>query len=293
MVNLSHVRVSRGAGTLVRSIVENVTLSLVSLELEGCDAERQNFTGLAPVSIRRLSISRCHFNIHFILGPLAVEELEMYGPGLHGGYPHGIARGARSRYHDLASSPTGWVANDEIAYVPLAEPSFRVHYDSTLGPLGGSNIDATRTNVFYVINKVHDYAYKYGWTEATYNFQSDNLGKGGTGDRKRPCNDEHAGFEQQECHDATRDIRTIQILITLQRDGTDAFQVLIHIGEARTDMLHDVYIALVEALGLSPTVIDDTKDTSSGSVSSSTLFGSGCIIPRMSNLLHISVLPGR
>ncbi|KAK0437407.1 hypothetical protein EV421DRAFT_1907437 [Armillaria borealis] len=50
------------------------------------------------------------------------------------------------------------------------------------------------------------------------------------------------------------------------------------IGEARTNMLHDVYIALVEAHGLSSTAIDDKKDTSSGSVSSSTRFRSDCVI---------------
>ncbi|KAK0462294.1 Fungalysin metallopeptidase-domain-containing protein [Desarmillaria tabescens] len=38
---------------------------------------------------------------------------------------------------------------------------------------------------FYIIYKVHDYAYKYGWTEMSYNFQSNTFGKGGadSGDR--------------------------------------------------------------------------------------------------------------
>ncbi|SJL17897.1 uncharacterized protein ARMOST_21464 [Armillaria ostoyae] len=85
MVNLNHVRVSGGTGTLIRSIVENVATSLVTLELEVCDAEPQDVAGMVPVSIGRLSISRCHSNIRFILGPLTVEELEVYGPGLDGG----------------------------------------------------------------------------------------------------------------------------------------------------------------------------------------------------------------
>ncbi|KAK0431388.1 hypothetical protein EV421DRAFT_170039 [Armillaria borealis] len=92
MVNLNHVRVSGGTGTLVRSIVENVAASLITLDLEGCDAEPQDFAGMAPVSIRRLSISRCHSNIRFILGPVTVEELEVYGRGLDGGCMHvGVA----------------------------------------------------------------------------------------------------------------------------------------------------------------------------------------------------------
>ncbi|KAK0185302.1 peptidase M36 [Armillaria mellea] len=37
------------------------------------------------------------------------------------------------------------------------------------------------TNAFYIANKVHDFAYKYGFTEAAYNFQQDNFGKGGSG----------------------------------------------------------------------------------------------------------------
>ncbi|KAK0207473.1 hypothetical protein IW262DRAFT_534069 [Armillaria fumosa] len=88
MVNLNYVRVSGGSGPLIRLIVESVTTSLVTLELEGCDAEPQDFAGMASVSIRRLSISRCHSNIRFILGSLAVGELEVYGPGLDGGCMH-------------------------------------------------------------------------------------------------------------------------------------------------------------------------------------------------------------
>ncbi|TEB34010.1 hypothetical protein FA13DRAFT_1789786 [Coprinellus micaceus] len=36
-------------------------------------------------------------------------------------------------------------------------------------------------NAFYVINKLHDIAYRYGFTEAAFNFQNDNFGKGGSG----------------------------------------------------------------------------------------------------------------
>jgi extracellular elastinolytic metalloproteinase len=40
-------------------------------------------------------------------------------------------------------------------------------------------VDAARTNAFYVSNTVHDFAYKYGFTEAAFNFQEENFGKGG------------------------------------------------------------------------------------------------------------------
>lgn len=88
MVNLNHVRVNGGTGPLVRSIVGNVATSLVTVELEECDAEPQDFAGMASMAIRRLSISRCHSNIRFFLGPLAVEELEVHGSGLDGGCMH-------------------------------------------------------------------------------------------------------------------------------------------------------------------------------------------------------------
>ncbi|SJL17912.1 uncharacterized protein ARMOST_21481 [Armillaria ostoyae] len=99
---------------------------------------------------------------------------------------------------DLTSSASGWVAsnqtagNNVIAYKSSqsattsqsSDDTFDYPYDTTLGPTGGSNIDAARTNAFYIINKVHDYAYKYGWTETSYNFQNSNFGKGGAeGDR--------------------------------------------------------------------------------------------------------------
>lgn len=62
--------------------------------------------------------------------------------------------------------------------------TFNYPYNTGVGPLIGGNIDAARTNAFYIANRFHDFAYKYGWTEAAYNYQQDNFGKGGkSGDR--------------------------------------------------------------------------------------------------------------
>jgi extracellular elastinolytic metalloproteinase len=41
--------------------------------------------------------------------------------------------------------------------------------------------DAAVTNLFYANNVVHDFAYKYGFTEVDGNFQENNYGKGGVG----------------------------------------------------------------------------------------------------------------
>lgn len=46
---------------------------------------------------------------------------------------------------------------------------------------GGNDIDAATTNLFASHNRMHDYAYYLGFTEANYNLQLDNLGRGGVG----------------------------------------------------------------------------------------------------------------
>ncbi|KAF8894987.1 Fungalysin metallopeptidase-domain-containing protein [Mucidula mucida] len=97
---------------------------------------------------------------------------------------------------DLDSSPNGWVdgtetaGNNVVAYkssqsATTSESSsgvFDYPYDTDVGPTDGKNVDAARVNAFYIINTVHDFLYKYGWTEAAFNFQNDNFGKDGEGD---------------------------------------------------------------------------------------------------------------
>lgn len=46
------------------------------------------------------------------------------------------------------------------------------------------NIDAARVNAFYIANTVHDFFYRYGFTEVAFNFQQYNFNQGGKeGDR--------------------------------------------------------------------------------------------------------------
>ncbi|GLB44870.1 putative peptidase M36 family protein [Lyophyllum shimeji] len=102
---------------------------------------------------------------------------------------------------DLFASPLGWhddgttktnntSGNNVIAFKGMqsnvtfqsAEPLiFNYTYDDTIAPTEDTNIDAARSNAFYIINSVHDLAYRYGFTEAGFNFQTDNFGKGGVG----------------------------------------------------------------------------------------------------------------
>ncbi|KAI3595095.1 putative extracellular elastinolytic metalloproteinase precursor [Moniliophthora roreri] len=99
---------------------------------------------------------------------------------------------------NLFSSPGGWHSNDTfdtsgnnvIVYwasqsntTPQSSSGFNFiyTYDQSLDPHDGENTDASRTNVFYLINSYHDTLYLYGFTESAYNFQNDNFGKGGLG----------------------------------------------------------------------------------------------------------------
>lgn len=62
-------------------------------------------------------------------------------------------------------------SDDNLTFVFVQNP--------TVVPTNSTNLDAARVNTFYLVNRVHDIAYKYGSTEAAFNFQNDNFGKGG------------------------------------------------------------------------------------------------------------------
>ncbi len=82
MIHINLVRVSGGSGPFIRLIREDTMMSLVTLELDLCKAESQDFGDVVPIVLRDLRISVCHSNIRFLLGPLTVEDLEVNGPRL-------------------------------------------------------------------------------------------------------------------------------------------------------------------------------------------------------------------
>ena len=59
---------------------------------------------------------------------------------------------------------------------------FKYAYDTELEPKASGNMDAAKVNAFYIINSVHDLTYRYGFTEKSFNFQTNNFGKGGADD---------------------------------------------------------------------------------------------------------------
>ena len=66
---------------------------------------------------------------------------------------------------------------------PQSSPVLNFDYfqDPTQDPTVPINVNAARTNAFVTVNTMHDISYLYGFTESTFNFQSDNNGAGGVG----------------------------------------------------------------------------------------------------------------
>ncbi len=52
MININLVRVSGGSGSFMRLILENTMVSLMTLELDLCNAESQDFRDVVPIVIR-------------------------------------------------------------------------------------------------------------------------------------------------------------------------------------------------------------------------------------------------
>ncbi|TFY82314.1 hypothetical protein EWM64_g1700 [Hericium alpestre] len=100
---------------------------------------------------------------------------------------------------DTTASPDGWhsdgststtvtAGNNVIAYKgsqssTTAETSSGLNFIYTQNPNQAptttDNVHAATVNAFYVVNSVHDWSYRYGFTEAAFNFQNNNLGNGG------------------------------------------------------------------------------------------------------------------
>ena len=62
---------------------------------------------------------------------------------------------------------------------PKINDDYTYHYDARKEPNVGENTDASVVNAFWVGNRVHDIAYRYGFTETAFNYQTDNFKKGG------------------------------------------------------------------------------------------------------------------
>ena len=84
-------------------------------------------------------------------------------------------------YADLVA-PDGYNAGTDVSVTPTAPGVFDRTWDPTTLP-GGSTarIQAITTNLFFIVNYMHDLFYDSGYDEASRNSQNDNYGRGGTG----------------------------------------------------------------------------------------------------------------
>ncbi|KAI9453868.1 Fungalysin metallopeptidase-domain-containing protein [Lactarius psammicola] len=115
---------------------------------------------------------------------------------------------------DLIASPLGWhndgsgttttTSGNNVIVTPLASETsatdnFIYNYNFAQSPTTTVNLDAAVTNAFYVVNTVHDFTYRYGFTESTFNFQTNNFGKGGLGnDRVTVSVQDPAGIDNAD-----------------------------------------------------------------------------------------------
>ncbi|RKP07645.1 Fungalysin metallopeptidase-domain-containing protein [Thamnocephalis sphaerospora] len=65
--------------------------------------------------------------------------------------------------------------------MPVTDANQQFDFPLDLSKPPEKNTDASVTNLFYVVNTMHDVFYLYGFTEIAGNFQKDNLGRGGKG----------------------------------------------------------------------------------------------------------------
>ena len=102
---------------------------------------------------------------------------------------------------DKVASPNGWNSDGTTTYtttqgnnVDVSIGSYRPdagsslvfdsNWDATAAPNSDANKKTSATHLFYLINRMHDISYQYGFTEAAGNFQQKNYAKGGKeGDR--------------------------------------------------------------------------------------------------------------
>ena len=79
---------------------------------------------------------------------------------------------------NASNATTNW---PDTSTTPIPSLTFTQVHNPATSPYPLNNKKAALNNLFYLNNMMHDVYYQYGFTEASHNFQADNLGRGGTG----------------------------------------------------------------------------------------------------------------
>jgi len=97
-------------------------------------------------------------------------------------------------YQDRSNTNSGSVAASASSSTALPNLTFDFTPNYTVDPTQTTpvpNQQFNTTNLFYWNNIIHDVMYAYGFTETAFNFQDDNLGRGGAGN-------DHVNAEAQD-----------------------------------------------------------------------------------------------
>ncbi|KJA20476.1 hypothetical protein HYPSUDRAFT_203789 [Hypholoma sublateritium FD-334 SS-4] len=96
------------------------------------------------------------------------------------------------------------------------------------------NVDAARVNAFYIANTVHDFLYRYGFTEEAFNFQQYNFNRGGEEGDRVLLSVQHSGLTNNANFVTPPDGQSGKCNLgvwdktTPKRDGAFANSIIIH-----------------------------------------------------------------
>lgn len=198
-----HVVADASTGTVLTK--DNLTLNC---NLEQHDTHLNESKKSAPSNLESLPLhiidnTQSNF-VSNVLPPPTNASYNIFALPLEA--PSFGSRSVVSNLWDILASPEGWHSDGTNNYTNTRGNNVYAYSDqdntNTPGysPSGGSSLnfdfpyaegryinpfthrDAAITNLFYMNNKMHDIFYKFGFTEASRNFQTNNFGKGGIGD---------------------------------------------------------------------------------------------------------------
>ncbi|KAH9056491.1 Fungalysin metallopeptidase-domain-containing protein [Lactarius vividus] len=102
--------------------------------------------------------------------------------------PQDLTASSLGWHNDGTTSTTTTAGNNVFAAkgttaTPQTSATLNFIYtqNAAQAPTVAANVAAAVVNAFYIVNSVHDLTYRYGFTESTFNFQTNNFGKGGVG----------------------------------------------------------------------------------------------------------------
>lgn len=84
-------------------------------------------------------------------------------------------------HHITSGNNVAAFRNRQLSVETSVGLNFNDAYDDSKDPTDPINLNAARQNAFFILNVMHDFSYRYGFTEGAFNFQVNNFDKGGRG----------------------------------------------------------------------------------------------------------------